>query len=323
LKILTVSDEPNWYVISKACKVTAILFVKSQDLAQDEVQQFLKWVNTQLRTKTGNLELSTALNTLQTLLQRDELRLVFYQEQGINCLKGLLQQYGSNFQILYQAIYCLWLLSYNETIAENVGGSLVVHKLVELVRTSAKEKVIRIALSTLRNLLGKGSNNEQMIETNLLKEVDKLLQKKWGDEDIVADLEVLQQALQRDVADLSSFDKYKQEIYSGELEWTPVHRSEKFWRENVSRFEENQYRPLTVLAGFLKNESSSPQILAIACNDIGEFVRFHTHGRQLIQNLGVKEAIMKLMFHQDAEVQKQSLVCLQKIMVHNWEYLSR
>jgi len=280
-------------------------------------------VTTQLRTKTGYLELSTALNTLQTLLRRDEFRLIFLQQDGINCLKGLLAAHANNFQILYQAIYGLWLLSYNGGIGENFGPTTVIHKLVELVRTSSKEKVIRVALATLRNLLGKGTNNEQMIETNLLKEVDKLLQKKWGDEDIVSDLETLQQALQKDVADLSSFDKYKQELYSGELEWSPVHRSEKFWRENAARFDENQYRPLTILIGLLKNEATTPQVLAIACSDVGEFVRFHPQGRQLIQNMGGKEAVMKLMFHGDAEVQRQALMCLQKIMVHNWEYLSR
>lgn len=26
---------------------------------------------------------------------------------------------------------------------------------------------------------------------------------------------------------------------SGKLQWTPVHRSEKFWKENSAKFEEN------------------------------------------------------------------------------------
>jgi len=43
----------------------------------------------------------------------------------------------------------------------------------------------------------------------------------------------------------------------------------------------------------------------------------------LLQNTSAKEQIMKLMYHNDPEVSKNSLLCLQKMMVHNWEYLSR
>jgi len=260
------------------------------------------------------------------LLRSDPFRVIFYQEGGLDCLNHLMRVQNQNYQLLYQAVYCCWLVSYNKQIAANFSSnqSTIIHKLVEIVRTTSKEKVMRMAIATLRNIVDKApGNNEQMIETNLVKEVEKLLQKKWADEDITADLEVLNDSLQKNMAELSSFDKYKQELYSGELEWSPVHRSEKFWRENSHHFEENHNRPLTVLVGLLKSSDSSAIVLAIACNDIGEFVRFHPRGRLLIQNTGCKEHIMNLMYHTDAEVQKQSLLCLQKLMVHNWGYLSR
>ena len=50
-----------------------------------------------------------------------------------------------------------------------------------------------------------------------------------GDEDIVEDIDAVRDALAKDVVLMSSFDVYKREIMSGNLEWTPVHRSEKFW----------------------------------------------------------------------------------------------
>ena len=31
----------------------------------------------------------------------------------------------------------------------------------------------------------------------------------------------------------SSLDMYRKEITEGKLEWTPVHKSEMFWRDNV------------------------------------------------------------------------------------------
>lgn len=123
-----------------------------------------------------------------------------------------------------------------------------------------------------------------------------------GDEDIVEDIDTLRDALAKDVLQMSSFDVYKREILSGNLEWSPVHRSEKFWcvsliylchtypnllffsnfsllrRENVARLEENQCQVLKALVEILKT-SSDGQNLSIACFDIGEFSRFHPRGR--------------------------------------------
>ena len=42
----------------------------------------------------------------------------------------------------------------------------------------------------------------------------------------------------------SSFDEYSTEVKSGRLEWSPVHKSEKFWRENAARLNEKNYELL-------------------------------------------------------------------------------
>lgn len=38
----------------------------------------------------------------------------------------------------------------------------------------------------------------------------------------------------------SSYEKYVKEVNSLVLEWGPIH-SERFWRENVRKFEENDF----------------------------------------------------------------------------------
>lgn len=43
---------------------------------------------------------------------------------------------------------------------------------------------------------------------------------------------------------ISSFDEYSSELKSGRLEWSPVHKSEKFWRENAVRLNEKNYELL-------------------------------------------------------------------------------
>ncbi len=61
-----------------------------------------------------------------------------------------------------------------------------------------------------------------------------------------ATLEWLKEKLADDIKLLSSWDKYKKEVLSGSLEWSPMHTSEQFWLENSPKFEERdcQVRPL-------------------------------------------------------------------------------
>ena len=44
--------------------------------------------------------------------------------------------------------------------------------------------------------------------------------------------------------DVSSMEEYTTELTSGRLEWSPVHKSEKFWRENAVKFTDNNYELL-------------------------------------------------------------------------------
>lgn len=66
---------------------------------------------------------------------------------------------------------------------------------------------------------------------------------------------------------------------SGRLEWSPVHRSPQFWRENASRLNERNNELLIILMHLLKS-SKDPLILSIASFDVGEYVRHYPRGKQ-------------------------------------------
>lgn len=67
-------------------------------------------------------------------------------------LGGLLKSKAKNSQLLYQTLYCLWLLSYNKKVAEMVSETKVIPYIVDVLRTVPKEKVARMGLATLRVL---------------------------------------------------------------------------------------------------------------------------------------------------------------------------
>lgn len=60
--------------------------------------------------------------------------------------------------------------------------------------------------------------------------------------DLLDALNQLEEGLKDKIRKLSSFDKYKQEVLLGHLDWNPMHKEANFWRENVTCFEENDFQ---------------------------------------------------------------------------------
>jgi V-type H+-transporting ATPase subunit H len=59
-------------------------------------------------------------------------------------------------------------------------------------------------------------------------------------------LNQLEEGLKDNIKRLSSFDKYKQEVLLGHLDWSPMHKDPLFWRDNITNFEENDFQVLFV-----------------------------------------------------------------------------
>jgi len=69
--------------------------------------------------------------------------------------------------------------------------------------------------------------------------------------------------------------------------------------------------------------SSDEEVASIACFDIGEFARHYPNGRALAKQLGARDAVMRLVGHEDADLQHQALVAISKMLVQNWDVSSR
>lgn len=143
-----------------------------------------------------------------------------------------------------------------------------------------------------------------------------------GDADIVADLQLIHAKLGQVYEDMSSFDEYASEISSGMLEWSPVHRSDKFWRENVERLNEDRHKLVKILIQLLET-ASDPTVLAVAAHDVGEYVRHFPKGKDIIEKLGGKTYIMRHMSHKTPEVKYEALVAVQKLMTQNYSSLGQ
>lgn len=309
--------------------VAKIACWSSERLLDRDLVYYLGWLRDQLRVQ-GNEHLQSLARCLQMMLRIEEYRKAFVEMDGISTIVYVL---GSkvNFQIQYQLTFCLWTLSFTPPLAEAMARFNVVPVLADIFGESVKEKVTRIILATLRNLIEKPEdasvsreNAITMFQCKVLKQLEILQQsgQKFEDPDLVADMEFLTQKLQESVQDLSSFDEYANEVRSGRLEWSPVHASDRFWRENAHRLNEKNYELLKILVRLLES-SQDPLVLSVAAHDLGEYVRHYSRGKVIAENLGGKHLVMQKLAHEDPDVRYNALLCVQKLMVQHWEYLGR
>ena len=90
-------------------------------------------------------------------------------------------------------------------------------------------------------------NAIQMVQRKVPKQLELLKGRKLDDEELLEDVQWLSERLNEQVQDLTSFDEYASEVRSAQLEWSPVHRAEKFWRENAQRLNEKNFELLKYL----------------------------------------------------------------------------
>lgn len=63
------------------------------------------------------------------------------------------------------------------------------------------------------------------------------------------------------------------------------------------------------------DSSSDPRSLSVACFDLSQFIQHHPSGRVIVKDLKAKERVMKLMNHENAEVTKNALLCIQRLFL--------
>ncbi|KXJ15224.1 V-type proton ATPase subunit H [Exaiptasia diaphana] len=321
-------NRQDQFIIHQAAVISAKLACWGKArLPENDLNFFLTWLKEQLTT-AGCEYLHSVAQCLQLMLRIESYKQAFFKLDGIKSIVSTLLSTNIGFQLQYQLIFTLWLMSFDPRIAQRmVGNSAVIPVLADVLRESDKEKVVRIIIATLRNLMDKPEEKKKdaavsMIQSKLVHVLSILNGKPWADEDIQEDVEYIYEKLNEVVQDLSNFDEYAAEVRSGRLEWSPVHKSEKFWRENAHRLNEKNYEILKILA-HLMDSSEDSTTLCIAAHDTGEYVRHFPRGKRVIESLGCKEKVMRMMTHNDPNVRKEALLAVQKVMVHNWEYLGK
>lgn len=325
----TILKRQDNFIVNQMSSVIAKLACNgSTRLEHDELNGYIDFLLGQLKNTNSSEYLNTTARCLQMILRLDDYRHAFVNKNGVETLVQALNG-KTNFQLQYQLIFAVWCLTFNADIANKTPSLGVIQALGDILTESTKEKVIRIILATFVNILSKVTEREikreaalQMVQCKTLKTLELMDAKKLDDPDLEEDVKFLNDELMESVHDLSSYDEYYTEVRSGRLQWSPVHKSDKFWRENASRFNDKQFEVIKILIKLLET-SGDPLILCVAAHDIGEYVRHYPRGKTVVEQYQGKQAVMRLLTHDDPNVRYHALLAVQKLMVHNWEYLGK
>ncbi|XP_028297753.1 V-type proton ATPase subunit H isoform X2 [Gouania willdenowi] len=247
---LPMLNRQDFFTVHMAARIIAKLAAMGRDLMEgSDLNYYFNWIKSQLSSQSSQYAQCVA-GCLQLMLKVNEYRFAWVEADGVNCIMAVLSN-KCGFQLQYHMIFCVWLLAYSPELCEQLRRYNVVPALSDILQESVKEKVTRIILAAFRNFLEKSTERETrqeyalaMIQCKVLKQLENLDQQKYDDEDITEDIKFLLERLGESVQDLSSFDEYSSELKSGRLEWSPVHKSEKFWRENAVRLNEKNYELL-------------------------------------------------------------------------------
>lgn len=333
LPFLRLLGKKNWFIQERSCKILTLIISARPNSKQemdkengstsfrqpldDVLTGLVDWLCNQLRQPSHTSRgVATAVSSLATLLREPYVRKLFVMADGVKILAPLITPASSQqyIQLLYEATLCIWLLSFYDAAVEAISSARTLPRLVDVAKSSTKEKVVRVAILTMKNLLGKCNFTSEMVDLGVPKIVQSLKLQAWSDEDLTEALSSLEEALKVSIKTMSSFDKYKQEVLSGNLDWTPIHKDASFWRENFSKFEDNDFQVLRILITILDTSKDS-KTLSISCYDISQFIQNHPSGRAIALDLKAKDRIMKLMEHDNPDVRKEALICIQKLLL--------
>ena len=184
---------------------------RSKDLIQSlasMIKTFIAWMTSQLQS-SGSKSLGIVLPALMILIPDAQVRRVFDESGGIGYLSRHLRydhlgDTRTSVQQLYELSFCLWLMSYDVETSERARSHFHRHGTVgvlcDLAASSPREKVVRCALSTLRNLAKckaafqvssrdstvQGSKYLiEMVGCGLMKSLASLRNRQWADPDIL------------------------------------------------------------------------------------------------------------------------------------------
>lgn len=319
LKYFEKADEQIYLLAFRA--LSGVLALKKAP--DSTVTTFLQYVAEKLLTSTNDNLQEVGVQCLESILEKKWYRKTVWKHSDaiLSPLYNILKAPGrSNIQLQYTVLLCFWLLTFETTPCQQLSIDLV-PILLDAAKSSVKEKIVRISIGTIANTvkLAPKVSIPAIISHGGVSLIKTLSERKWADEELIADLNTLVETLDDAVASMSTFDEYSSEVLGKKLTWTPPHTSETFWKENIQNFKEDDWKIVKLLSQLLTSSNVDNTTLAVISNDISHIIDEAPESTKIFEKLGAKIKIMELMSSSDSEVRFQALKATQTFISHSFK----
>lgn len=316
LKLLESEDEQIQLL---AAKTTVVLLADSETVdvtTEKYAAQYLQFVGLLVGSSASVQVQDVGSVSLAVLLSNRAYRPLFWQFKSelVPKLLDIVKADKGGLHLQYYTLLVIWLESFDKKAAHQLVSSFpeLIPTLLQSARTSVKEKITRLCVAIIVNVLQ--ASPKDTVAALLLNQGQAVFknfsERKWTDEELVEDIETVHTQLNDEVARMTTFDRYNAELKSGKLAWTPAHKSDFFWQENVGQFKEDDWKVLRLLAGVVKS-ATDPVVQAVACSDVANVCKLLPDAIQVLQDDGAKLKIMELMSSENSEVRFEALKATQ------------
>lgn len=264
-------------------------------------------------------ECQSILEGLKRFLRSSFYRDEFVRQDGVTRLVSLVP--GAlkcqHTDTLYHVLFCIWELTYSSDGAAALSGNAFVEVLAKLLSTiqPEREEIVRLLTAIIGQLAPGTVFVENAFDNDILRTFRSFQGKHYVDQELNKQIAAAAETLSQGLKKLSLWDKYVREVTSGVLRFTLSHKSEIFWKANIERFGENRYAILHELKKLLS--SSDETTVCVACHDFGEYATRSPIGRVKLDEIGVKDEVMRLLVDSRAAVQREALRTTQLLLLRN------
>ena len=153
---------------------------------EENCRNLMKWTYELCIQKQRDSCLSSNLSLLLTIDENVDYFLDDFNKD-FPCVRKifeLMTDSDNNINIIYECLLCIWNISNNKKNFSffEQRESQYIEKIVQVIRTNKIDKVARIGLMTLKNLLDSQTCVEILFDIKFKQTVSILLTNKWNDE---------------------------------------------------------------------------------------------------------------------------------------------
>lgn len=334
------NNDDNIIISILSCYIITILSTTTDYYDNEKVELAFDFVNNKL-IFSNNLKFQfIGLQFLKELLSIKNFKKLYIKDNAHNSnanlisINNILLNKSIELQMKYLTIYSLWTLTFDPKITNLLINdskfSEIIPTLFNYSNDAVKEKIVRLSISILINILNNSSSSETVklliikkyLLSNGLNIVKNLIDRKWSDDDLKEDLNNLYEILNDSIKSLTTFDEYENEISTKRLIWSPCHKNQEFWFDNIDKFKENNWKLVKIMIKLLNDDTISNDQLylnqSIICYDLSMLIKISPEIIKVISSSGIKTKIMTLMNSPNANVKFEALRTTQLLVANSF-----